>query len=119
MSKPVCVVIGIGPGNGRAFAERFAQEGYAVALLSRTTDYASSIAAQLDDARAYVRRHRAGFDVIYSLSSNTFAALASGSFAMAESYLELARRHARRCNRWARKCNWGNERACWKLDTRC
>jgi len=30
-----------------------------------------------------------------------------------------ARRQARRCNRWARKCNWGNERACWKLDTRC
>ncbi len=30
-----------------------------------------------------------------------------------------ARRHARRCNRWARKCDWGNERACWKLDTRC
>ncbi len=31
-----------------------------------------------------------------------------------------ARRHARQCRRWARKCNrWGNERACWKLDTRC
>ena len=35
------------------------------------------------------------------------------------SYRAHARRHARRCNRWARKCNWGNERACWKLDTRC
>jgi len=40
-----------------------------------------------DDARAYVRRHRGSFDVIYSLSSNTFAALTSGAFAMAESYL--------------------------------
>jgi hypothetical protein len=39
------------------------------------------------DARAYVRRFQGEFDFIYSLSSNTFAALASGSFAMAESYL--------------------------------
>ncbi len=40
-----------------------------------------------EDARAYVRRHPQTFDVIYSLSSNTFAALASGSFALAENYL--------------------------------
>jgi hypothetical protein len=40
-----------------------------------------------EDARAYVRRHPQTFDVIYSLSSNTFAALASGAFAMAENYL--------------------------------
>jgi hypothetical protein len=40
-----------------------------------------------EDARAYVRRHPQTFDVIYSLSSNTFASLASGSFALAENYL--------------------------------
>ncbi len=40
-----------------------------------------------EDARAYVRRHKNKFDVIFSLSSNSFAALASGSFAMAENYL--------------------------------
>jgi hypothetical protein len=40
-----------------------------------------------EDARAYVRRFENKFDVIYSLSSNTFAALASGAFAMAENYL--------------------------------
>ncbi len=40
-----------------------------------------------EDARAYVRRHPGRFDIIYSLSSNTFAALASGAFAMAENYL--------------------------------
>ncbi len=40
-----------------------------------------------EDARAYVRRFKNKFDVIYSLSSNTFSALASGSFAMAENYL--------------------------------
>jgi len=40
-----------------------------------------------EDARAYVGRHKNSFDLIYSLSSNTFAALASGSFALAENYL--------------------------------
>jgi predicted membrane-bound spermidine synthase len=40
-----------------------------------------------EDARAFVRRFRNEFDMIYSLSSNSFAALASGSFALAENYL--------------------------------
>jgi len=40
-----------------------------------------------EDARTYVRRHKNAFDVIYSLSSNTWAALGSGSFALAENYL--------------------------------
>jgi predicted membrane-bound spermidine synthase len=40
-----------------------------------------------EDARIYVRQHPDTFDLIYSLSSNTFAALASGAFAMAENYL--------------------------------
>jgi len=40
-----------------------------------------------EDARAYVRANKNKFDIIYSLSSNTFSALASGSFALAENYL--------------------------------
>ncbi len=40
-----------------------------------------------EDARSYVRRHPQTFDVIYSLSSNTFAALSAGAFALAEDYL--------------------------------
>ena len=40
-----------------------------------------------EDARTYVKRHRGKFDVIYSLSSNTWAALGSGAFALAENYL--------------------------------
>jgi NAD(P)-dependent dehydrogenase (short-subunit alcohol dehydrogenase family) len=47
MEQPVCVIIGIGPKNGRAFAQRFASEGYAVALLSRSTDYSSGLATEL------------------------------------------------------------------------
>ena len=47
MEKPVCVVVGVGPKNGQAFASRFAKEGYAVALLSRSTDYSSGLASEL------------------------------------------------------------------------
>ncbi len=47
MDKPVCALIGVGPKNGQAFARRFAEEGYAVALLSRSTDYSSELAAEL------------------------------------------------------------------------
>ena len=40
-----------------------------------------------EDARTYVRRFKNKFDLIYSFSSNSFAALASGAFALAENYL--------------------------------
>ena len=53
MTKPVCAVVGVGPGNGAASARRFAAEGYAVALLARSVDYAAELAAQLGDARSY------------------------------------------------------------------
>ena len=51
--KPVCAVVGVGPGNGAAFARRFAREGYAVALLARSVGLARELAANLADARAY------------------------------------------------------------------
>jgi NAD(P)-dependent dehydrogenase (short-subunit alcohol dehydrogenase family) len=53
MAKPVCVVVGIGPGNGAAFARRFAAEGYAVALLARSHGTSRELAASLPDARAW------------------------------------------------------------------
>jgi NAD(P)-dependent dehydrogenase (short-subunit alcohol dehydrogenase family) len=52
--KKVCVVVGVGPGNGAALARRFAKEGYAVALLARTTETSEPLAKSLEDARAYV-----------------------------------------------------------------
>lgn len=53
MSRRVCAIVGIGPGNGASFARRFDEEGYAVALLSRSTDYSNELAKELRDARAY------------------------------------------------------------------
>ena len=52
-NKKVCVVTGVGPGNGSALGRRFAKEGYAVALLARTTGTSGPLAASLPDARAY------------------------------------------------------------------
>ena len=51
--KKVCVVVGVGPGNGAALARRFAKEGYAVALLARTNETSGPLATSLEDARAY------------------------------------------------------------------
>jgi NAD(P)-dependent dehydrogenase (short-subunit alcohol dehydrogenase family) len=51
--KKVCVVMGVGPGNGAALGRRFAKEGYAVALLARTLAISAPLAANLPDARAY------------------------------------------------------------------
>ena len=53
MTKPVCAVVGIGPQNGASFARRFASEGYAVALLSRKTEFSSNLAAEIGSAKAY------------------------------------------------------------------
>lgn len=53
MSKPVCAVLGVGPGNGEAFARRFSDGGYAVALMARRSDVIDPLAAELPDARAY------------------------------------------------------------------
>ena len=49
----VCVVIGVGPGNGAALGRRFAKEGYALALLARTDETSAPLAASLPGARAY------------------------------------------------------------------
>jgi NAD(P)-dependent dehydrogenase (short-subunit alcohol dehydrogenase family) len=51
--KNVCVVIGVGPGIGGALARRFASDGYAVALLSRSLEATAKLATELPDARSY------------------------------------------------------------------
>lgn len=53
MEKPVCAIVGTGPGNGAAFARKFAAAGYQVALLARNLDTVSSLASEIEGARAY------------------------------------------------------------------
>ncbi|HSN27021.1 MAG TPA: SDR family oxidoreductase [Kofleriaceae bacterium] len=51
--RPVCVVVGVGPGNGAAFARRFSRDGYAVALLARDEAHTAPLVRELPEARAY------------------------------------------------------------------
>ncbi|HEX4449151.1 MAG TPA: SDR family NAD(P)-dependent oxidoreductase [Polyangiaceae bacterium] len=51
--RGVCVVVGVGPGNGASIARRFAGEGYAVALLARRAELTQRLAGELPGARAY------------------------------------------------------------------
>ncbi len=50
---PVCVVVGVGPGNGEALARRFSADGYSVALMARRADLTAKLAGELPRARAY------------------------------------------------------------------
>jgi NAD(P)-dependent dehydrogenase (short-subunit alcohol dehydrogenase family) len=51
--QKVCTVVGVGPGNGEAFARRFAADGYAVALMARRADLTVRLAGELPRTRAY------------------------------------------------------------------
>ena len=51
--NPVCAVVGVGPGNGEAFARRFSADGYALALMARRLDLTGKLAAELPSAKAY------------------------------------------------------------------
>ncbi|MFT6979410.1 MAG: NADP-dependent 3-hydroxy acid dehydrogenase YdfG [Marinobacter psychrophilus] len=49
----VCVIIGVGPGNGEALARRFSEGGFQVAMLARSRDYLESLAQQIPNTHAY------------------------------------------------------------------
>jgi len=53
MSTPICVIVGVGEGNGAALARAFSKVGMAVALLARQSEFTAKLAATLPDARAY------------------------------------------------------------------
>jgi NAD(P)-dependent dehydrogenase (short-subunit alcohol dehydrogenase family) len=54
MSKPVCVIVGVGPGNGAAFARKFTANGYRVVLLARNERSFQDLQKNLEGARGYV-----------------------------------------------------------------
>ena len=53
MTKPVCVIAGVGEGNGAALARAFSNDGMSVALLARGTNFSAKLAKELPDSRAY------------------------------------------------------------------
>ena len=46
--RPVAVVTGVGPGTGAAMARRFANGGYAVAMLARNRERLSSLEQEIE-----------------------------------------------------------------------
>lgn len=52
-SSPVCAIVGVGAGNGAAFARAFSAAGHRCALVARSPGFSGDLAAQLPGARAY------------------------------------------------------------------
>ena len=53
MSKPVCAVIGVGPGNGVSFAKKFSDEGYEVAICSRNIEFLNQISNEISSTHPF------------------------------------------------------------------
>lgn len=49
----VCVVMGVGPGNGEAFVRRFSDEGYQVAMLARSKEFLLQLEQSISDTHAF------------------------------------------------------------------
>lgn len=45
--RPICIIVGFGPGNGLALAKAFGREGFSLALLSRDPNKHAALAATL------------------------------------------------------------------------
>ena len=53
MTNPVCVIVGVGPGNGASFARKFRQEGYEVVISARNEAYLAELSQKLNGAPFY------------------------------------------------------------------
>lgn len=51
--RKVAVVAGVGPGNGAALARRFAEAGYAVAMLARSRDSLDALTREIEGTRGF------------------------------------------------------------------
>lgn len=54
MAKPVCLIVGVGPGTGAECARRFARGGYAIAMFARNRERLDEMESELGDAKGYV-----------------------------------------------------------------
>jgi len=53
MGNDVCVVVGVGPGNGASFCRRFADAGYQVAALARSGENLQNLVGDIDGVTPY------------------------------------------------------------------
>ena len=53
MTSPVCVITGVGPGNGVAFSRRMSAEGYRVAMFARSAERLRALEKEIDGSKGY------------------------------------------------------------------
>ena len=53
MTSRVCVITGVGPGNGAAFSRKFAAAGYKVAMLARSADRLKEMEGSVPGTKGY------------------------------------------------------------------
>ncbi len=53
MTKPICLITGVGEGTGAALVRRFAKGGYQVAMLARNRDRLVALENEIEDTKAY------------------------------------------------------------------
>lgn len=102
MEDRVCVIVGVGPGNGAAIARRFAASGYRTALCSRSREHLASIAQEIPGASVHpydvcdpeaaepvfsrIRRELGPVAVlVYNAGSGVFASIDDATVEMLES----------------------------------
>jgi NAD(P)-dependent dehydrogenase (short-subunit alcohol dehydrogenase family) len=53
MLSQVCVITGVGPGNGASFSRKFAREGFQVAMLARSEERLRELEAGVEGVKGY------------------------------------------------------------------
>lgn len=54
MTKPICVITGVGDGTGAAIVRRFVEGGYRVAMIARNRDRLRQLEQDMANVKAYV-----------------------------------------------------------------
>lgn len=54
MNKKTCLITGVGPGTGKALSERFAADGYQVAMVARDADRLETFEQEIPNSSAFV-----------------------------------------------------------------
>ena len=53
MTKPICLVTGVGDSTGASIVRRFAEGGYRIAMIARNAERLEQLANEIEDAYAY------------------------------------------------------------------
>ena len=101
MSKKICVVIGLGPGLGSAYARRFSEGGYQVALLGRTQSTLDQYASMIENSMPVVcdvsdrDSVRAAFEIIRTKLGNPSVVIQNAGSGVFKGFMETTAQELR------------------------